>query len=81
MLFRSTLARPYVAPPGVPAERVKALRDAFMATMKDPEFLTETQKLQLGIDPTTGEEMERIVREAYALPEPIVQKVRKALSE
>ena len=48
VIFISTiLARPYIAPPGIPAERVKALRDAFMATMKDPEFLAETQKLQL----------------------------------
>ena len=81
IVSRQTMARPYVAPPGIPAERVKALRDAFNATMKDPEFLAETGKLQLNIDPTPGEEMERIVREAYALPEPIVQKVRKALTE
>jgi tripartite-type tricarboxylate transporter receptor subunit TctC len=80
VIFISTiLARPYIAPPGIPADRVKALRDAFIATMKDPEFLAETGKLQLTIDPTSGEEMERIVREAYALPEPVVQKVRKAL--
>jgi tripartite-type tricarboxylate transporter receptor subunit TctC len=82
VIFISTiLARPYIAPPGIPAERVKALRDAFMATMKDPEFLAETRKLQLNIDPSSGEEMERIIREAYALPDPIVQKVRKALSD
>src|SRR5262249_51153995 len=55
VIFVSTiLARPSIAPPGVPAERVKALREAFMATMKDPEFLAETQKLQLNIVPTTG---------------------------
>src|SRR5262245_54242908 len=82
VIFVSTiLARPYIAPPGVPAERVQALRDAFNATMKDPEFLAETSKLQLNIDPTSGDEMERIVRDAYAQPEAIVQKVRKALSE
>jgi tripartite-type tricarboxylate transporter receptor subunit TctC len=82
VIFVSTiLARPYIAPPGVPAARIRALRDAFMATMKDPEFLAEIQKLQLNIEPTTGEEMERVVREAYALPQAIVQKVRKALSE
>jgi hypothetical protein len=52
-----------------------------MATMRDPEFLAETQKLQLNIDPTTGEEMERIVREAYALPESVILKVRKALAD
>ena len=82
VIFVSTiLARPYIAPPGIPAERVKALRQAFLATMKDPEFLAETGKLQLNIDPTSGEDMERIVGEAYALPEAIVQKVRKALAD
>jgi tripartite-type tricarboxylate transporter receptor subunit TctC len=80
VIFISTiLARPYIAPPGIPADRVKALRDAFMATMQDPEFLAETQKLQLNIDPTPGAEMERIVREAYALPDQVILKVRKAL--
>ena len=82
VIFTSTiLARPYIAPPNVPADRVKALREAFMATMKDPEFLAETGKLQLTIDPTSGEEMEKIVRDAYALPEAVVQKVRKALAD
>lgn len=82
VIFISTvLARPYIAPPGIPADRVKALRHAFMATMKDPEFLAETRKLQLNIDPTSGEDMERIVAEAYALPNAIVQKVRKALAD
>jgi hypothetical protein len=50
-----------------------------MATMKDPEFLAEIGKLQINIDPTSGEEMERIVADAYAQPDAIVQKVRKAL--
>jgi tripartite-type tricarboxylate transporter receptor subunit TctC len=82
VIFTSTiLARPYIAPPNIPADRAKALRDAFMATMKDPEFLADTTKLQLTIDPTSGEEMEKIVRDAYALPEAVVQKVRKALAD
>jgi tripartite-type tricarboxylate transporter receptor subunit TctC len=82
VIFTSTIiARPYIAPPGVPVDRVKALRDAFMATMRDPEFLVETQKLGLTIDPTIGEEMERIVRDAYALPEALKFKVRKALTD
>ena len=82
VIFISTvLARPYIAPPNIPADRVKALRDAFMATMLDPDFLAETQKLQLSIDPTPGEEMERIVREAYTLPAGVIAKVRKALAD
>jgi tripartite-type tricarboxylate transporter receptor subunit TctC len=82
VIFTSTiLARPYIAPPGIPEDRARALRDAFMATMKDPEFLAETQKLQLTVDPTSGADMERIVREAYALPESVVLKVRRALAD
>src|SRR5205807_10311476 len=82
VIFTSTIiARPYIAPPGIPAERVKALRDGFIATMRDPEFLAETGKLGLTIDPTSGEEMERIVRDAYALPEAVKLKVRRALAD
>jgi tripartite-type tricarboxylate transporter receptor subunit TctC len=82
VIFISTvLARPYIAPPNIPADRAKALRDAFMATMRDPEFLAETTKLQLNIDPTSGEEMQRIVGDAYALPQAIIQKVRKTLQD
>ena len=82
VIFMSTiLARPYIAPPGVPAERVRALRDAFMATMRDPEFLAETNRMELTIAPTSGEDMQDIVRENYGLPESIILKVRKALTE
>jgi len=80
VIFMSTiLARPYIAPPGVPAERVHALREAFMATMRDPAFVDETARLALTIDPTSGAEMEQIIRENYTLPESIILKVRKAL--
>jgi tripartite-type tricarboxylate transporter receptor subunit TctC len=82
VVFMSTiLARPYIAPPNIPAERRQILRNAFMATMKDPAFLAEAQRLQLTIDPTSGEEMEKIVRDAYALPPSVIAKVRKALTE
>jgi tripartite-type tricarboxylate transporter receptor subunit TctC len=82
VIFMSTiLARPYIAPPGVPAERIAALRDAFMATMRDPEFLAETNRMALTIAPTSGSDMQRIVRDNYELPDTIIQKVRKALSE
>jgi hypothetical protein len=71
----------YIAPPNIPAARRQALRYAFMATMKDPAFLAETEKRQRSVDPTSGEEMERIVREAYALPDTIIAKVRKTLTD
>jgi tripartite-type tricarboxylate transporter receptor subunit TctC len=82
VIFMSTiLARPYIAPPDIPADRVKALRDAFMATMKDPEFLAEVKRIHLTIDPISGEEMEKLVREAYALPPSIIEKVRRTLAD
>ena len=81
IVVSTVLARPYIAPPNIPADRRQALRDAFMATMQDPAFLAETKKLQLSIDPTSGGEMEKIIRDAYALPDAILQKVRKALAD
>src|SRR5262249_35810503 len=56
---RQVMGRPYLAPPGVPAERAEALRKAFMDTMQDPEFLAEAEKSQLEITPVSGAEVER----------------------
>jgi len=82
VVFMSTvLARPYIAPPNLPADRRAALRRAFDATMKDPAFLADTQKLQINIDPTSGEAMEKIVADAYALPANVIATVRKALTD
>jgi tripartite-type tricarboxylate transporter receptor subunit TctC len=82
VIFMTTLlARPYIAPPGVPAQRVAALRDAFMAVMKDRDFLAEAEKAQIQLTPLSGVEMERDVRAAYALPDSIIAKVRKVLAD
>ncbi len=79
-VFTTTvLARPYIAPPGVPEDRAKALQDAFMATMADPEFLAEMEGLNLTIAPISGPEMKQIVDEAYSLPDPLVARVREIL--
>ena len=76
---QSEFGRPYITPPGVPPERLKALRDAFDATMKDPDFLAEAAKAQLPINPMGGEEFARIVDRLYEVPEPLVARARKAL--
>jgi hypothetical protein len=47
--------------------------------MHDPDFLAEMERLQLAVDPVSGPDMEKLLKEAYALPEPLVQRVRKAL--
>jgi tripartite-type tricarboxylate transporter receptor subunit TctC len=81
VIFLSTvIARPYIGPPGIPEDRKKALRAAFMATVEDPEFLAEIKKVQLTIDAMSGDEMEKLIRDSYALPERTVEKVRKALT-
>lgn len=69
------MGRPYVAPPGVPAERVKLLRDAFMQTMKDPAFLAEAKRLHLDISPMSGEEIHELLKKQYATPKAIVDSV------
>ena len=60
---RQVMGRPYLAPPGVPKDRADALRQAFMDTMKDPDFLAEAEKTQLEITPVAGEQVERLVKE------------------
>ena len=80
MLFaRAEYGRPYFLPPDVPAERVTALRRAFDATMKDPAFVADAARLQLDIDPMTGEEVQALVAQLNGTPPAIVTRVRAAL--
>ena len=80
LLFaRTEYARPYFLPPDVPAERVQALRRAFDATMKDPAFMADAQKLQLELSPMTGEAMQALVADLATTPPAIVARVRNAL--
>ena len=73
-------ARPFALPPGTPKDRVQALHKAFHATLKDPAFLAEAQKANLGIDPVTGEEMSKLVAEVFALDAATLAKLKEALS-
>jgi tripartite-type tricarboxylate transporter receptor subunit TctC len=70
---RQTLARPYAAPPNLPADRAQALRDAFDATMKDPAFLSEAKQTDLEVRPVSGEEMQKLVAELYQTPPEVVK--------
>ena len=64
----------------MPAERVRALRRAFDATMKDPAFIADAEKLQLDISPMTGEAMQALVGDLAKTPAEIVNRVRNALA-
>jgi hypothetical protein len=72
---RQPMGRPFLAPPGIPAERVATLRKAFMDTMKDGEFLAEAGKLKLEINPVSGDAVQRIVQEVYRTPKPVAAAV------
>jgi tripartite-type tricarboxylate transporter receptor subunit TctC len=65
---RQVMGRPFAAPPGVPPERVAALRDAFMATLKDPEFLAAAEQAQLEVAPVDGDEVQKLVTDIYKTP-------------
>jgi tripartite-type tricarboxylate transporter receptor subunit TctC len=72
ILMRQETGRPVAAPPGVPEDRVAALRRAFDATMKDPAFVAEAAKLRLEIEPMTGAAIHKMLAEAFATPKNIV---------
>ncbi len=74
-----TLGRLYVSPPGVPAARRAALRAAFNATMKDPQFLAEAAKAALDVEPNTGEEVEAFIAHVSASSPAVVERAKAAL--
>ena len=75
----SAFARPFALPPGTPRDRVQILHKAFHAVLKDPAFLAEAQRANLSIDPVTGEEMNKLVAEVFALDAATVGKLKDAL--
>jgi tripartite-type tricarboxylate transporter receptor subunit TctC len=80
LLFaRQSLGRPFLAPPGIPAERVAALRKAFMDTMRDKELLAEAEKSQLEVTPVSGEDIQKLVEEVYATPDAITKRATELL--
>lgn len=79
ILARELLGRPFLAPPGVPTDRVKALREAFVKTLQDKEFLADAEKRQAEINLVTGEEVEDVLRKAAAAPKNVIESVKTAL--
>jgi tripartite-type tricarboxylate transporter receptor subunit TctC len=74
------LGRPLAMPPGVPAERLAAIRKALLDTFADPEFLAESERLGLGGDgdtPRAGEQVADVIRRAYATPPRVLERLRK----
>jgi tripartite-type tricarboxylate transporter receptor subunit TctC len=76
----SAITRPYLLPPGTPKERVQILRKALADTLKDPEFLAETKKLNFAVDPISGEELESIVHGLFKIKPETLTKLKEVLS-
>ncbi|MDH7796641.1 MULTISPECIES: tripartite tricarboxylate transporter substrate-binding protein [unclassified Beijerinckia] len=74
------IGRAFMAPPGVPADRVKALREAFTATMKDPDLVAEIEKAKLDFDPASGEVVQKIVADVIGVSPEIVARMEKILA-
>jgi tripartite-type tricarboxylate transporter receptor subunit TctC len=74
------ITRPVATSPDVPADRVAALRKAFMETMKDKEFLDDAAKQQADVSPMSGEEVQRLIQQLLNTPKPLLEKVKAAMT-
>jgi len=72
--------RPFVAPPNVPADRVKILRESFMKVVGSPEFIEEAQKMSLDVSPMSGEEVQALVNRIYATPSDVIRPVKEIMA-
>ena len=78
---RQSMAYPFAAPPGIPANRLEALRRAFDATMKDEQFIAEAKRAGIEVSPVSGEQVAELVRKVYDSPPEVVARARAALAE
>jgi tripartite-type tricarboxylate transporter receptor subunit TctC len=79
VLASGDFGRPIVAPPGIPADRLRLLRDAFNKSVNDPALLAEAEKRQLEVDPGTGQELETLAKEVMAASPDVIEKMKKIL--
>jgi tripartite-type tricarboxylate transporter receptor subunit TctC len=74
------MGRPFAAPPGTPAERLRLLRAAFLETLKDPAFREEARRMQLEVEiVSTGEEVQNLIQRVFAVPSQIIDRIAKLL--
>jgi tripartite-type tricarboxylate transporter receptor subunit TctC len=81
IVSRQSIARPFTAPPGLPPQRLAMLRDAFDATMTDPDFVAEAHAAALDVDPVSGPAVEKLIKEVYASPPEAIKLATAALQD
>lgn len=79
ILTAATLGRPIAATPGIPPDRLKLLREAYLKTLKDPELIAEAKKQRWDIEPLSGEEMEKLAKEVIAQPKEVTERMKWVL--
>ena len=80
ILAAESFGRPIIGTPGIPADRVQLLRQAFDQSMKDPELLAETKKQLMDVDPTPGANLEKLAQQILHQPPEVLARVKKILS-
>jgi tripartite-type tricarboxylate transporter receptor subunit TctC len=81
VLASDEIGRPIIFPPGVPADRVKIIRDAFNKTINDPALLAEAKRRRLDIDPAKGEDLDVLAKDVMTTPPDVVDRVKKLLGK
>jgi tripartite-type tricarboxylate transporter receptor subunit TctC len=80
MYAREDFGRPFITPPDVPADRLAALREAFLLTLKDPDFMADAKKLNLELDPVSWQELTELTNKLYATPEPVAKRMQDIMA-
>jgi hypothetical protein len=80
ILSQTVFHRSFIAPPNTTPANLAVLRKAFDATMKDPQFLADAEKLRIDVAPLSGERVQEVVRNLYASPPEVVDLARAAIS-
>jgi hypothetical protein len=79
VLAADEFGRPIVFPPGVPADRVKIIREAFNKAINDPVVIAEAEKRRLDLDPETGEELDKLAKEVMTATPDVIERVKKLI--
>jgi tripartite-type tricarboxylate transporter receptor subunit TctC len=81
VLASGDLGRPIIGPPGIPTDRVKILRQAFMKALTDPALLAHAEKVNMEIEPTGGEELETLAKDVMSQPPDVIERMKKLLGK
>jgi len=81
LIATQAMARPFLAPPGIPANRRDALRQGFDRTMQDPQFLADARKIDLNVHPMGGAAIDALLADIYSTPKEVIAQAAKAIQE